>query len=96
MAPLFPWNCSRVEAAVRVPRAFHKLVGGDFVRRESEQRETGLGRAAFHLDEFNRLKYISQSGHIPSSDREDWSFKLATALKFRGEEPILEGRVWAV
>ena len=29
----------------------------DFVRRESDQREDGLRRAAFHPQESNRLKY---------------------------------------
>ena len=33
-------------------------VAGDFVRRESDQREDGLRGAAFHPDESNRLKYI--------------------------------------
>ncbi|MFO7901585.1 MAG: hypothetical protein R6U98_02900 [Pirellulaceae bacterium] len=33
------------------------LVAGDFLRREFDQREDGLRRAAFHPDTFNRLKY---------------------------------------
>ncbi|MGM0488335.1 MAG: hypothetical protein ACQESR_16425 [Planctomycetota bacterium] len=32
-------------------------VADDFVRRQSDQREDGLRRAAFHPDAFDRLKY---------------------------------------
>ncbi|MFO7902921.1 MAG: hypothetical protein R6U98_09690 [Pirellulaceae bacterium] len=32
-------------------------VGDDFLRRESDQREDGLRRAAFHPEKSNRLKY---------------------------------------
>ncbi|MFO7907528.1 MAG: hypothetical protein ACQESR_23690 [Planctomycetota bacterium] len=33
------------------------LVADDFLRRESDQREDDLRRAAFHLEKLNRLKY---------------------------------------
>ncbi|MFO7902047.1 MAG: hypothetical protein R6U98_05255 [Pirellulaceae bacterium] len=34
------------------------LVANDFLRRESDQREDGLGRAAFDPENSNRLKYV--------------------------------------
>ncbi|MFO7901955.1 MAG: DUF1598 domain-containing protein [Pirellulaceae bacterium] len=38
-------------------------VADDFLRRESDQREDGLRRTAFHPEKSNRLKYIPLSGN---------------------------------
>ncbi|MGM0486039.1 MAG: hypothetical protein ACQESR_04665 [Planctomycetota bacterium] len=52
------------EIPCRAPlRGWHELdiaVADDFLRRESDQREDGLRRAAFHPEEFNRLKYTGR------------------------------------
>ncbi|MGM0488141.1 MAG: HEAT repeat domain-containing protein, partial [Planctomycetota bacterium] len=53
----------------------HIPVADDFLRRESDQREDGLRRAAFHPEESNRLKYngpraivfLKGSNNIPNT-----------------------------
>ena len=45
-------------------------IAGDFVCRESDQREDGLRQAAFHPDTFDRLKYTTATHISPQSLRD--------------------------
>ena len=64
--PLKPYRCdhSAENTALRAAHvgrsaAADILVADEFVRRESDGREEGLRRAAFHPEKSNRLKYNS-------------------------------------
>ncbi|MFO7905909.1 MAG: hypothetical protein R6U98_24835 [Pirellulaceae bacterium] len=63
---------------IRPPNLLFIPVADDFLRRESDQREDGLRRAAFHPEKSNRLKYIAVD------DLNDWT----GGLGGREEPPI--------